>query len=107
MDSDIRFYIENRMSEMGFSSYHFKSVRYTLNNETERIDATNEYWILYDVSQITDNFTIKANNREISQDDVDSNGLPNDTVELTGDIVIDNTGGSSDQTFLFYRVIPD
>ena len=106
MEDQIKFYVETRMKAMGYNTFHFEQVRQLVDNETVQINATNEYWILFDVNQLTDDFTIEANNRTVTQTGFDAAGLPYITYELTGDIII--TGGATaDQIFLFYRIIPD
>ncbi|MEZ5149130.1 MAG: hypothetical protein R2759_19180 [Bacteroidales bacterium] len=109
MEGIIRLYIENRMEEMGYSKFHFKINPVTVKSgeSIKRIDAHNEFWYLFDVNQVDDNFTLTANNNIINQDEFVVDGVPYISYELTGDIIIDNTGAFNDQTFLFYRVIPN
>ncbi len=109
MTDYIRNYIQNRMHEMGFENgYHFYTERQVVDNERVSIDAHNEFWLLFDIDQLDDKFTITANNRILtSTDDFDMDGVPYVTQELTGRIFIDNIGSANPQTFLFYRIIPD
>lgn len=108
MEGIIRLYIENRMEEMGFKKFWFNitPVIVKTGDSVKRIDAHNEFWYLFDVNQVDDNFTLRANNNIITQDEFVIDGVPFISYELTGDIVIDNTGAFQDQAFLFYRVIP-
>lgn len=97
------------MREMGFEKFHLSITPITIKfqEETIWINAHNEYWYLFDVNQTADPFTVRANNNIISQDEFVVDGVPFITYEFTGDIKIENTGAQSDQTFLFYRVIPE
>ena len=108
MEGIISLYIENRMKEMGFEKFHFsvKPVTIKQGENIAWINAHNEYWYLFDVNQTEDTFSITANNNIINQDEFVVDGVPFITYEFTGDIKIDNTEAHSDQTFLFYRVIP-
>lgn len=108
MEGVIRLYIENRMREMGFEKFHFniKPITIKVDENIIRINAHNEYWYLFDVNQTEDNFTITANNNIIIQDEFVVDGVPFISYEFTGDIKIDNTHAQADQSFLFYRVIP-
>jgi len=108
MEGIISLYIENRIKEMGFTKFNFsiKPVTVRLGDNITRINAHNEFWYLFDVNQTEDNFTITANNNIINQDEFVVDGVPFITYEFTGDIKIDNSEANSDQTFLFYRVIP-
>ena len=108
MEGIIRLYLEKRMQELGFDEFHFSIRPVTISPEenTVRIDAHNEFWYLFDISQSEDPFTITANNNIIDQDEFVMDGIPFITYEFTGDIIIDNTGAQAPQTFLFYRVIP-
>jgi len=96
------------MNEMGFEKFHIniKAVMIKVGDDIARINAHNEFWYLFDVNQTEDNFTITANNNIINQDEFVVDGVPFITYEFTGDIKIENTEALSDQTFLFYRVIP-
>lgn len=108
MEDQIRFYVENRIREMGYKTFHFYQERQVraIGADALQINATNEFWILFDVNQLTDDFTIEANNRTVTQAGFDANGLPYITYELTGDIIISGTV-TAEQVFLFYRIIPD
>lgn len=108
MEGIISLYIENRMKEMGFDKFHFSIEAKTIKtgNNIERINAHNEFWYLFDVNQTEDDFTISANNNIINRSEFVVDGVPFITYEFTGDIKIDNTEAHLDQTFLFYRVIP-
>ncbi len=108
MEGIIRLYIENRMEEMGYEKFHIniKPVTIKTGENITRIDAHNELWYLFDVNQTEDDFTITANNNIINKDEFVVDGVPFITYEFTGDIKIDNTDARLDQSFLFYRVIP-
>lgn len=99
--------IENRMREMGYDKFHFEIVKHTVNNSTLDISAHNEFWYLFDVSQVDDSFTITCDNDVIKDTDFHVDNVPYAPHELTGSIIIDNVGGAADQTFLFYRVVPE
>jgi len=108
MEGIIRLYIENRMATMEFEQFHFNIEPITIKagENIVRINAHNEYWYLFDVNQTEDDFTITANNNIINHDEFVVDGVPFISYEFTGDIKIDNTDALEDQTFLFYRVIP-
>ncbi len=108
MEGIIRLYIENRMAAMGFKSFHFNIEAVTIKTGENiiRKNGHNEYWYLFDVNQTEDDFTITANNNIINQGEFVVDGVPFITYEFTGDIKIDNNGALKDQSFLFYRVIP-
>jgi hypothetical protein len=108
MEGIISLYVKNRMKEMGYEKYHIsiKPITIKLGNTINRINAHNELWYLFDVNQTDNNFTITANNNIINQDEFVVDGVPFITYEFTGDIKIENEEAHTDQTFLFYRVIP-
>jgi hypothetical protein len=109
MEGIISLYIESRMREMGFEKFHFSIRPITIKSGENiiRIDAHNEFWYLFDVNQSEDSFTITANNNIITKDEFVVDGVPFITYEFTGDMKIDNTDARLDQSFLFYRVIPN
>jgi len=108
MEGIISLYIKIRMKAMGFKNFHLSLEPVTIKHEqiVARVDAHNEFWYLFDVNQTDDNFTISANNNIINRDEFVVDGVPFITYEFTGDIKIENQGAHADQTFLFYRVIP-
>jgi len=110
MEDFISFYVNNRMKELGKTKgFHMSQERTTVltTDTTVMIEATNEIWILFDVSQLTDAFTIDASNRRVTQAGFDAAGLPYIIYELTGDIIITRDAATLNQTFLFYRIIPN
>lgn len=108
MDEIIRIKIESRLRPRGFIDYSFDEVMHKspAGGSVIHIDAHNEFWYFFDVSQADDDFTVSADNRVITKDKFSSNGVSFLSAELTGNIIIDNTGAVSAQDFLFFRIIP-
>jgi len=110
MDDTTRNYIDERMNSMGFPNYDTRQARIKMNasDTQKRINAHNEFWFLFDITQIDDAFTIDAENKRlVSTEDFDIDGVPYVMYELTGRIIINKTGNTATQVFMFYRVIPN
>lgn len=105
--NDLLEFIKKSIVNKGFdfNTCYLENFPITVTNEIFIIDAANEFYFLYDVNNVTDDFAIKCDNEYISKANFVFNGLPSGYRELTGQIIINNVGAVDSHTFMMYRVV--
>ena len=107
MEGTIRLYLETRLKKLGFSSFTFEAESVTVFNEVKEIKAFNEFYYLFDCTNDTDDFIIKADNDIMTASDFMVGAVPYITHEFFGNIRIDTIGAVNPHTFTFYHVLPE
>ncbi len=105
--NDLLEFIKKSIINKGFDfeSCFLENNPITATNEIKVVDAANEFYFLYDVNNVTDDFQIKCDNEFVSKENFVFNELPSGYRELTGQIEINNIGATGPHTFMMYRVV--
>jgi hypothetical protein len=110
MEGTTEIYIRTRMRKMGFENFTFKVEAITVAvGQTYKIpSSSNEIYLLFDVSNDVDSFSIKADNDTLTNSEFNFAGVPYILHEFHGQIVIDNPATSANSiTFLFIKIYPE
>lgn len=107
MEGTIGQYIEQRIKKMGYKDYTFDIIAVTVNATTYKLNAYNEIYLLFDVSNDVDDFTIKSDDNTLEMSEFQFAGVPYLLHEFKGNILFNTTGAVSSTTFLLYKILPE
>jgi len=109
MENILLEYGMNRLSQMGYdrTDVHWEAKKVEVNKTALSFNAQNELWILFDVTNVEDNFIITSDTtKPINRDIFVSDAVPFLFDEFTGNISINATGANNAHTFAFIRFVP-
>jgi hypothetical protein len=96
------------MEELGYETWsEYTSIIEVPLSTTTRIQAFNEHYFLYDISDVETAFTIRSDNDFITNSDFIVTGSPVLFPVFSGNITITNKSALTDLRFVFIQVIPD
>lgn len=107
MEGLIALVINKRMRGLGFSEFSVETVTLTLSSATTIHRAIqNEYWFLTDISDVTDDFLIQADNYITKLSEINTDGVPYTLQDFTGNLIITKDAHTITQYVSFARVRP-
>jgi hypothetical protein len=107
MEGLIALVINRRMKGLGFTEYSVKTKTIELSSLTKvHKNCQNEYWFLTDISDVTDDFLIQADNFITKLSQINIDGIPYTLQDFTGNLIIEKLAHTTTQYVSFARVRP-